>query len=107
MRNTPLTRVGAKSGTLTFCTGTLNNIWTHLALAGKRAPLAGAQGSLETHIRRAFLLAGVWASFLTGALLSGAATPRFGVGVLLLPLLVLLALAVFSRTQSAKANSSA
>ena len=45
--------------------------------------------------------------FLTGALLSGAATPRFGVGVLLLPLLVLLALAVFSRTQSAKANSSA
>ena len=94
MMNTALSRVGAQSVSLTFVTGTLNNIGTHLALAVKRAPLADAQGSWDTHIRRAFLLAGVWASFLTGALLSGAATPRFGVWVLLLPLLILLALAV-------------
>ncbi len=107
MMNTALSRVGAQSVNLTFVTGTLNNIGTHLALAVKRAPLADAQGSWDTHIRRAFLLTGVWASFLTGALLSGAATPRCGVWVLLLPLLVLLALAVFIRAQSANPDSRA
>ena len=107
MMNTALSRVGAQSVSLTFVTGTLNNIGTHLALAVKRAPLTDAQGSWDTHIRRAFLLAGVWASFLTGALLSGAATPRFGVWVLLLPLLVLLALAVFIRAQSTNPDSRA
>ena len=104
MMNTALSHVGAQSVNLTFVTGTLNSIGRHLALAVKRAPLADAQGSWDTHIRRAFLLAGVWTSFLSGALLSGAATPRFGVWVLLFPLLTLLALAVFSRAQSAQAD---
>jgi uncharacterized membrane protein YoaK (UPF0700 family) len=101
MMNTALSHVGAQSVSLTFVTGTLNNIGTHLALAVKRAPLADAQGAWDTHIHRPFLLAGVWASFLTGALLSGAATPRFGVWVLLFPLLILLALALFSRADRA------
>jgi uncharacterized membrane protein YoaK (UPF0700 family) len=70
-------------------------------------PLPDAQGSWDTHGRRAFLLLGVWAGFLTGALLGGAATSRFGVWVLLLPLLILLALAVCSRAQSANPDSSA
>jgi len=99
MMNTALSHVGAQSVNLTFVTGTLNRIGTHLALAVKRAPLADAQGSWDTHIRRAFLLAGVWASFLTGALLAGAATPRFGVWVLLFPLSVLLVLAGCGRAQ--------
>jgi uncharacterized membrane protein YoaK (UPF0700 family) len=105
--NTALSRIGAQSVSLTFVTGTLSRMGMHLALAITRAPLQDAQGSWDTHGRRAFLLLGVWAGFLTGALLGGAATSRFGVWVLLLPLLVLLALAVFSRAQSAKANSSA
>jgi uncharacterized membrane protein YoaK (UPF0700 family) len=92
---------------LTFVTGTLIRMGTHLALALTRAPLQGAQGSWDTHGRRAFLLLGIWASFLIGALLGGAATSRFGVWVLLLPLLILLALAVFSRPQSANPDSSA
>ena len=50
---------------------------------------------------------GVWASFLTGALLAGVATSRFGVWVLLLPVLILLALAVFSLAQSTNGDSSA
>jgi uncharacterized membrane protein YoaK (UPF0700 family) len=79
----------------------------HLALAVKRAPLPDAQGAWDTHGRRAFLLLGVWAGFLIGALVAGAATSRFGVWVLLLPLLILLALAVCSRAQSANADSSA
>ena len=43
---------------------------------------------------------GLWAAFLVGAVLAGAATPRFGVWVLLLPFLILLTLAVFSRAAS-------
>ena len=105
--NTALSRVGAQSVSLTFVTGTLSRMGTHLALAVTRAPLQDAQGAWDTHGRRAFLLLGVWAGFLTGALLGGAATSRFGVWVLLLPLLILLALAVFSRAQSANADSSA
>ena len=44
----------------------------------------------------AFGVTRVWGGFLTGALLSGAATPRFGVWVLLVPFLILLVLAVHS-----------
>ena len=105
--NTTLSYVGALPVNLTFVTGTLSRMGTHLALAVKRAPLPDAQGSWDTHRRRAFLLLGVWAGFLTGAVVAGAATSRFGVWVLLLPLLILLALAVFSRPQSANADSSA
>jgi uncharacterized membrane protein YoaK (UPF0700 family) len=107
MMNTALSHVGALPVSLTFVTGTLIRMGTHLALALTRAPLQGAQGSWDTHGRRAFLLLGIWASFLIGALLGGAATSRFGVWVLLLPLLILLALAVFSRPQSANPDSSA
>jgi uncharacterized membrane protein YoaK (UPF0700 family) len=93
LMNTALSRVGAQSVNLVFVTGTLNTMAQHLALAVKRAPLPEAQGSWDTHRRRAFLLMGVWASFLTGAVLAGVGTSRFGVWVLLLPVMPLLALA--------------
>jgi uncharacterized membrane protein YoaK (UPF0700 family) len=76
--NTALSRVGAESVSLTFVTGTLTRIAVHLALAVRRAPLPDSQGSWDTHQHRARLLAGIWAAFLAGALLSGATTPRFG-----------------------------
>ena len=88
-------RVGAQSVSLTFVTGTLSRIGVHLALAVRHAPVPDSQGSWDTHLRRALLLAGIWAGFLAGALLSGAATPRFGVWVLLFPMLSLSALAAF------------
>jgi uncharacterized membrane protein YoaK (UPF0700 family) len=44
----------------------------------------------------AFGVTRVWGGFLTGAVLSGAATPHFGVWVLLLPFMILLVLAVHS-----------
>jgi uncharacterized membrane protein YoaK (UPF0700 family) len=105
--NSALSHVGVLPVNVTFVTGTLSKMGTHLALAVTRAPLPDAQGSWDTHGRRAFLLLGVWAGFLTGALLGGAATSRFGVWVLLLPLLILLALAVFGRAQSANTDASA
>src|SRR6266566_1873884 len=97
--NTALSHVGAQPMSLTFVTGTLTRMGTHLALAVTRAPLPDAQGPWDTHARRALLLLGVWAGFLTGAMLGGAAIPRFGVWVLLPPLVTLLALAVFGRPE--------
>jgi uncharacterized membrane protein YoaK (UPF0700 family) len=98
--NTALSRVGAQSVNLVFVTGTLNTMAQHLALAVKSTRVPDTQGSWDTHSHRAFLLMGVWASFLTGALLAGLATSRFGVWALLLPVLMLLTLAVFSRAQT-------
>jgi uncharacterized membrane protein YoaK (UPF0700 family) len=95
--NNALSRVGAQAVSLTFVTGSLSRVGSSLALALRRAPLPDAQGPWDTHLRRALLLGRIWAGFLTGALLSGAATPRFGAWVLAVPALILAALAAFDR----------
>jgi uncharacterized membrane protein YoaK (UPF0700 family) len=82
-------------------TGTLSRLGSHLALAARRAPLAEAQGPWDTHLSRALLLGRIWAGFLAGAFLSGAATPRFGAWVLAPPALILAALAAFARPDRA------
>jgi len=94
LMNTTLSQIGAEPVNLTFVTGTLNKIGRHLALAIRRAPLPDAQGQWDTHLRRAGRMASDWASFLAGALVSGAVTSYFGVWVLLPPFLILLALAL-------------
>ena len=96
MMNNTLSRVGSEAVSLTFVTGNLNRVGSHLALAVKRAPLQDAQGPWDTHLRRARLLASIWAGFLTGAVLSGAASSYFGAWILLPPILILLTLALFS-----------
>jgi uncharacterized membrane protein YoaK (UPF0700 family) len=95
--NSALSRVGAQSVSLTFVTGTLSRVGAHLALALRRAPLSDSQGPWDTHLRRAIMLARLWAGFLVGALLSGAATPRYGALVLCAPALILAVLAAFDR----------
>jgi uncharacterized membrane protein YoaK (UPF0700 family) len=98
--NSALSRVGDKSVSLTFVTGTLTRIGIQLALAVRRAPVPDSKGAWDTRVRRALLLSGTWAGFLSGALLSGAATPRFGVWALLFPMLALSALAAFNSSSS-------
>jgi uncharacterized membrane protein YoaK (UPF0700 family) len=98
--NTTLTRVGEQSVSLGYVTGDLNNVGRHLALALKRVPVSDAQGAWDTHGRRAALLGGVWTGFLIGAVLAGAATPRFAAGTLLPPILILLVLAALGRATS-------
>jgi uncharacterized membrane protein YoaK (UPF0700 family) len=95
--NTALSRVGGQPVNLVFVTGTLSAMAQHLALAVKRAPVSEAQGTWDTHKRRAFLLMGVWIAFMSGAVLAGIGTSRFGVSVLLLPILLLLWLAALDR----------
>jgi uncharacterized membrane protein YoaK (UPF0700 family) len=99
--NSAFSRVGAQSVSLTFVTGTLSRVGSHLALAAQLAPLADAQGPWDTHLRRALMLSRVWTGFLAGAVLSGVTTPRFGAWVLLLPALILAALAAFERPDHA------
>jgi uncharacterized membrane protein YoaK (UPF0700 family) len=98
--NSALSRVGDKSVSLTFVTGTLTRIGIQLALAFRRAPVPDSQGAWDTHARRALQLAAIWAGFLSGALLSGAATPHFGVWALLFPMLALSALAALDSSSS-------
>jgi uncharacterized membrane protein YoaK (UPF0700 family) len=102
--NSTLSRVGAQSVSLTFVTGTLSRVGASLALALRQVPLRDAQGPWDTHLRRAMLLARIWVGFLAGALLSGAATPRFGAWVLLAPVLILAALAAFDRSDRGAAG---
>jgi len=99
--NSALSRVGAQAVSLTFVTGTLSRVGSHLALAVRRAPLTDSQGPWDTHLRRALILARVWAGFIAGAIFAGAATPRFGAWVLSAPVLILAALAAFDRRDGA------
>jgi uncharacterized membrane protein YoaK (UPF0700 family) len=94
--NTILPRIGGESVSLTFMTGDLNRIGSHLALAFKGEPLPDGQGPWDTQLHRARLLASVWGSFLIGAVISAAMISHFGGWVLVLPVLILGALALFS-----------
>jgi uncharacterized membrane protein YoaK (UPF0700 family) len=106
LMNCTLSQIGGEPVNLTFVTGTLNKIGRHLALAVKREPLTDAQGEWDTHLRRAGLMGSVWFGFLLGAMVSGAASSYFGVWVLLLPLLILLALALSPENVALKAVGS-
>jgi len=84
---------------LGFVTGDLNSLAQHLAMGIKRAPVPQAQGSWDTHWRRAALLTGLWAAFLIGAVLGAALASRIAVWTLLLPALMLLVFAPFERAR--------
>jgi uncharacterized membrane protein YoaK (UPF0700 family) len=91
--NTTVTQIGSQAVSLGFVTGDLNNIGRHLALALRRLPVADSQGAWDTHLRRAVLLASIWAAFFCGAIIAGAAMPRFGAMVLIPPIVALLVVA--------------
>jgi uncharacterized membrane protein YoaK (UPF0700 family) len=82
----------------------LSRIGFQLALAVRRAPVEDSQGAWDTHARRALQLAAIWAGFLSGALLSGTATPRFGVWALSFPVLALSVLVGFDGSSSEPAQ---
>ena len=97
MLNTSITHVGGQAVNLGFVTGDLNNLGQHLLMGIKRAPVQQTQGSWDTHWRRAALLAGIWISFLIGAVLGAALGSRFTMWALLLPVLMLLAFVMLER----------
>jgi len=73
MVNPVLPKIGGESISLTFMTGTLSRIGGHLGLALVQAPVPGSEGSWDTQLHRARMGAELRASFLIGAVLSGAA----------------------------------
>jgi uncharacterized membrane protein YoaK (UPF0700 family) len=94
--NTAILQVGGQAVSVGFMTGDLNNLAQHVAMGIKSAPVAEAQGSWDTHWRRASLLAGLWIAFLSGAVLGAALGSRLAVWTLLLPALMLFVLALIS-----------
>jgi uncharacterized membrane protein YoaK (UPF0700 family) len=99
--NTTITRVGGQPVSLGFVTGDLNSLAQHLALGVRREPVLQAQGAWDTHWRRATLLAGIWSAFLAGAVSGAFTMHRIGVWTLLLPFVLMLALAAWDRTRGA------
>ena len=69
MVNPALSHVGLERVSLTFMTGTLSRLGSHLALGLKRAPVADAEGDWDTHFHRALIDARLWAAFVLGAVL--------------------------------------
>ncbi len=95
--NTSITHVGGQTVSLGFVTGDLNNLAQHVALGIKGAPLPEAQGSWDTRWARAALLASIWTAFLGGAILGSALSSRLAAWTLLVPSVMLLALALLDR----------
>jgi uncharacterized membrane protein YoaK (UPF0700 family) len=102
--NTSVTYVGGQAVSLGFMTGDLNNLAQHLAQGILRAPVSQAQGSRDTHRRRAGLLGSLWTFFLAGAVLGGALASRVAVWTLLLPALTLVVLALLEPATTAEAG---
>jgi uncharacterized membrane protein YoaK (UPF0700 family) len=105
MTNPGLSKIGAEAVSVTFVTGTLSRIGSYLASAAAGRPLKDPQGPIETplfreiadsYFSRAWVEASIWCSFLVGAVLSGIAGTGFRVWALLPPLVVMLALSLFS-----------
>jgi uncharacterized membrane protein YoaK (UPF0700 family) len=98
--NTTIDHVGRQAVRIGFVTGDLLNLGRHLAQAARRLPVSDSQGPWDTHLWRAILLAGVWSSFVMGAVMSGVGTGFLGRSILLPPALILLVLAVCARETS-------
>lgn len=96
MMNPALSKIGAEPVSLTFMTGTLNRIGSHLADAVRRTPLPQAQGAGDSYLARARLDATVWSGFVVGAGLAGLASAHFRLWALLPPCAAMIALGLFS-----------
>jgi uncharacterized membrane protein YoaK (UPF0700 family) len=76
--NHAVARIGAEPVNMTFVTGALNEIGSHLALAARGAAPLDAQGSWDTQLRRAGVEASLWLVFCAGAVFAGFLTKHVG-----------------------------
>jgi len=90
-----MAHVGAEAVSVTFVTGMLNKIGSHLALALRKAPLPDAKGPSDSHWRRALIDAQTWAAFALGAALAGAVQSHAARFALLPAIAVMLVLVLF------------
>ena len=106
MVNPALSQVGAESVSMTFMTGTLNRIGSHLAAAFKGSQLPASGGPWDTHLYRAGLDAGLWVSFIVGAIASGILMSFMGAFALLPAIAVMVVLFLVSMASSLRGNLS-
>jgi uncharacterized membrane protein YoaK (UPF0700 family) len=104
MVNPALSRIGAEAISLTFMTGTLNRIGSHLALALLASPAPGSEGPWDTHLYRAGWIAWLWASFIGGAILSGFLMSFIGAFALLPAIAMMVALTLLSVATSLRSH---
>jgi uncharacterized membrane protein YoaK (UPF0700 family) len=98
--NPAVVRVGAESVNLTFVTGALNKLGNHLALAARGTTPQDAQGSWDTHLRRAGVEGSLWLAFCAGAIFAGLVTNRMA-GLELIPAVgILLFFALLTRNHN-------
>jgi uncharacterized membrane protein YoaK (UPF0700 family) len=90
-------RVGSQSLSVGWITGDLNSMAQNLANGIRRIPVAQEQNPRAARLRRAALLAGVWVSFLLGAVLGGMLTARLAAWTLLIPAVILAVYALATR----------
>jgi uncharacterized membrane protein YoaK (UPF0700 family) len=95
MVNPALSHVGLETVNLTFITGTLSRLGSHLAFGLKRAPVADAEGAWDTHFHRALIDALLWVAFVLGAVLCVVAMPALRSLTLAPAVAVMLALCLF------------
>jgi uncharacterized membrane protein YoaK (UPF0700 family) len=103
MVNPALSHVGLEKVSLTFMTGALSRLGSHLALGLRRAPVAEAEGDWDTHFHRALLDARLWVTFVLGAVLCIVATSALQSLALAPAIAVMLALSLFCPTEAAEA----
>lgn len=95
--NTSITSVGMQAVSLGFMTGDLNSLARQIAMEIKDEPVILAQDPWDSHWRRIGILASLWTTFFTGAVLGAAIASHFGAWTLLLPALTLLVLTLTER----------
>lgn len=100
MMNPVLSKVGAEPVSLTFMTGTLNRIGSHLAsfVAGKT--LSDPIDPSDNHLRRAGIDLSIWLGFLLGAALGGIFVPRLHHLALVPVIVIMLLMALFSKQEA-------
>jgi len=87
--NPAVGRIGAEPVNLTFITGALDKVGGHLAMAARSTTPLDAQGSWDTHLRRAWVEGGLWLAFCAGAVFAGLVTKRMA-GLELIPAVCIL-----------------
>lgn len=99
MMNPAVSRIGPEPISLTFVTGTLNRMGSHLAAALAPQSL-GSTESRRSQLFRAGIDASMWSGFLVGAVLSGLLASNWRTWALWPPCFAITALAFFGGLSS-------
>lgn len=102
--NATITQIGGQPVNIGYVSGGLHKLAEHLAFAWLRLPVDASEGRADTHLRRAALIGGLWAAFLTGAFMGAMAQHALPQWVLVFPIVTLLVALFFPRSSKLAAR---